>query len=310
MKFGILGYGSIGQRHAANLLKLGHDVYIYEPDDPQTVFQARQIVLDCSDAIVVCSPSKCHAADLTDALNAGKHVFVEKPFGYDCPEYLRGVLCGRSKINPNLVIVTGFNLRFHEAVMYAKAQINHGALGDIKAAGFTVCQKTIKPPYLMDGIIRNWCSHELDLAMYLLGDLEVKACIAPRDKDGRDTDEAIIMLESPKGFKVSIHADYYTDPEVRCFWIAGELATIYVDLVKRTVRLDGNEGLFPPHFHQCTDTFDQNYVDEINEFAGLCQAASDKECVGVIHHHLATGEDGVRNLYAIMEARRLAGFAD
>src|SRR6266446_2155503 len=251
MKIGILGYGSIGQRHASNLLKLGHQVYIYDPVDPQTVFSARELVIKHADAIVVASPSKNHAEDMMDAVNAGNHVLVEKPFGYDCPSFLGGYLKRflggylkrvRIKCGGNLIVATGFNLRFHDCVKKTKELIPE--IGPLKSAMFTVRQKTEKAQYLRDGIIRNWLSHEIDLARYLLGEIDyVDRCDAPIDEHGSDATEALVVTKfKDVQNKVFFEADYFSSPESRYLWIEGEDGAIYVDLVKRNVFMRDKAG--------------------------------------------------------------------
>src|SRR6266704_3521411 len=85
MKIGILGHGSIGKRHGINLLNLGqgYQVLWYEPNERDLC--SRESIINWSDAIVVASPTKQHMLDFQDAIDLGKHVFVEKPLVYDAP---------------------------------------------------------------------------------------------------------------------------------------------------------------------------------------------------------------------------------
>ncbi len=299
MKIGILGYGSIGRRHSANLIGLNHAVSWYDPNEGHHIKAIREDVIHWADAIVVASPSKNHAQDMIDAVNATKHVLVEKPFCYDCPPFLAGYLKGARSKFPNLIVATGFNLRFHDCVRKTKELIHE--IGPLKAAMFTVRQKTEKPPYLRDGIIRNWLSHEIDLARYLLGEIDyVDRCDAPIDEHGSDATEALVVTKfKDVQNKVFFEADYFSSPESRYFWIEGEDGAIYVDLVKRNVFIRDKAD----HHRQvlvATDSWDQNYMDEMKCFIKSIE-------IGQHQAPLATGEDGIKCLEAVMAARLKAG---
>lgn len=296
MSIGVFGYGSIGQRHIHNLNILGQHAFWYDPAPPSGFISIpRSSLLKTCDAIVVASPSKCHSEDLQEAIEAGKHVLVEKPFGYDCPPFLDGYLMGARKRYPHLIIATGFNLRFHHCVQKAKEIIDSGILGELIAASFVVNQKTEKEVYLRDGIIRNWLSHEIDLAHHLLGSGTVERCTAPLDANGKDTIDAFIEMKFPAvKEKVFISGDYYTDPEQRYFWIEGTKANLYVNLIRREIYIK-HPGENPVITYQAEDTFDQNYIDEMNSFITSIKTGKHQE-------PLATGEDGVRALYTVMDA--------
>ena len=300
MKISILGHGSIGKRHYGNIEMIGHTAAWWDPADYGS-FQStlRQDVIDWGDAVIICSPSKDHANDLMDVIDAGKHVLCEKPFGYDCPSLLAGFMQGTRLKNPHLIVATGFNLRFHDCVKKARELIPE--LGDLRGSAFTVNQKTEKPPYLRDGIIRNWLSHEIDLARHLLGPIEeVVSCTAPVDGNGNDSVEAHVVIKFPSVTNnVHFQADYYSDPEQRYFWIEGEHGALYCDLVKRNLFMRGKDGKHRQVL-AATDSFDGNYIDEMRCFIKSIENG---------HHMppLATGEDGVACLYAVMAAREKAG---
>ena len=291
MKIGILGYGSIGKRHHANIIAMGHDAVIYDPFIEEFAGN-RSMILDHSDAVVICSPSTEHERDLKDVMAVGLPVLCEKPFGYDDPEAMRDLLIGERQI-----IATGFNLRFHSCVKEAKRLLPE--IGEPVFASFTVYQKTEKPVYLRDGILRNWCSHEIDLANHLLGTGgKVIGCTVD-GKDGQDTSEAWISMAYPTA-RAFIQADYYSDPERRYFFIEGSEGSIYVDLIGRNVfRSDKNINkrwqAYAGH-----DTFDENYVEEMQYF--LMSVMS-----GNLQVPLASGHDGVTALYQVLDARKKAG---
>ena len=292
IKVGLLGYGSIGERHAINLEDLGQYVYVYEPKDhPPGV---REWVIDKSAALVVCSPSKCHGKDLVDVVNAGKHVLVEKPIGYDSPPFIQGLLQGTRYKNPDLIIATGFNCRYHPCVKTAKAIMTSGILGKIKAAGFVVRQRNNKEAYLRDGLIRNWLSHEIDIAHHLLGEGTVEFCQA------EDQVEATLLMkfDQVEGY-VSIQGDYVTKPFQRYFWIKGSRGTIHANL--ETFEFWKNDD---PYLDEALiSNWDQTYIDEMQDFINSIR-------VGQHLFPLATGEDGCRALYTVMAARHKAGLEE
>jgi len=303
VKIGVLGLGSIGVRHYNNITALGHEVWGYDPAGGIMPNADRNFVLNECDAIVIASPTKQHMKDFYDVIDIGKHVLVEKPFGYDAPPtYLEGYLKGaRMRWGPKTIIATGYNLRFHECVKRAKELLPD--IGNVLAAHFTVYQKTDKPLYLRDGIIRNWCSHEIDLALYLLGPGIVNSCTFVPDDKGQDTIEACISMDLPAvQTKCFIQADYYTYPEQRFFWIAGERGTIYADLVKRNVFFRDRNGN-PRPILSATDSFDENYRTEMKCFIDSIEA-------GTHLPPLATGEDGAAAHRVVMEAREMAGLKD
>ena len=173
LKFAVLGYGSIGKRHAVNLRLLGYEVDWYDPS-PEYDCNPRQKVIEDADAVLVCTPTGNHLQDMIDVIDHGKHCFIEKPIAYDRPDLVDFFIQkARFRWLDRVSITIGFNLRFHECVAKTKAILNDHGLGEILTASFSVLQKNDKPEYLRDGVIRNWACHEIDLAMYLLGRMKV-----------------------------------------------------------------------------------------------------------------------------------------
>ncbi|MEI2651223.1 MAG: Gfo/Idh/MocA family oxidoreductase [Microthrixaceae bacterium] len=107
----VVGAGSIGQRHASNLAALGADVAITDTDSARLVgvpWRTAAGIADGFDAIVIASPTTCHAEQALAALDTGAAVFVEKPLALTVDEGERLVEVGGERIT------VGYNLRFHE----------------------------------------------------------------------------------------------------------------------------------------------------------------------------------------------------
>jgi scyllo-inositol 2-dehydrogenase (NADP+) len=80
------------------------------------------------DAILVATPSKLHASMVTKALNAGLHVFCEKPFVLSVADGEKLIELAESK---GLVNQVGYHYRFVGAFKEAARVVNSGALGQI-----------------------------------------------------------------------------------------------------------------------------------------------------------------------------------
>jgi predicted dehydrogenase len=280
VQVGILGLGSIGERHARNLLDLGHKVEFHDPRGLLDSMPRNEVIKN-SDAIIICTPTVNHAEDLIDVLGAGKHVLVEKPIGYDCPPFIAGLIMGARSKHKHLVVATGFMCRFHPEVQRAKELIDAVYFGRIKALYLNVLQKNTKPDYLRDGVIRNWASHEIDIARYLLGNLTVSNAEVKLSKQGQDVELIANMYSIEHECDVFLQADYLTSPERRIFAIRGTDMGRDFNLVKGQA------------------VWDQTYIDEMEAFI----RAIDGKDPGP----LADGVDGVAALQLVMDIREKAG---
>jgi predicted dehydrogenase len=82
------------------------------------------------DAVAVLVPPEAHAEVATAALEAGKHVLVEKPLALTVEDCDRIVEAGSR--HPAAVAMVAFNLRFHRLVRAARVRIAAGKLGAIE----------------------------------------------------------------------------------------------------------------------------------------------------------------------------------
>src|SRR6185295_19816182 len=88
-----------------------------------------QPVLDdpAVDAVVIATPAGTHFALAKQALQAGKHVFVEKPLATKVTEVDELARCAAER---SLVVMTGHTFIYNAAVRYVKKLIEAGELGE------------------------------------------------------------------------------------------------------------------------------------------------------------------------------------
>jgi len=289
MKIGIVGHGSIGQRHAANARELGHDVKVYDPiiiGKPDFRFEHQ--LYDWCDAAVIATPSPFHESGVRAAVERGKHVMVEKPISIAVGA-LPAIL--ESAANKNLIVMMGNNLRLHPCVQQAKEWIVAGHIGNPLWASFICATRTAKPPYVSDGVILNTGSHEVDLALHLLGPakaISANVCM----NLGEMTDIiADFVLEHDSGARSRFHLDFITPNEIREFWIAGEERNIGVDLPKRLLSLGTTSNHMP-------GDYDKDYRAEMEAFIDRIDG---KITPG------ASARDGLATLRVLLDVRKMAG---
>ncbi len=192
-------------------------------------FDAYRKVIEASDAVLIACASRFHPLYLSEAVKAGKHVFVEKPHAID-PPGIRMVLkaCEEAK-RRKLSVVSGLHRRYSPAIRQTMEKIHEGAIGRIVACEVSF----MRAPYRI--IERNpawseiewqfrtwyhfnWLSgddvpqslvHTIDTALWALGELEPAACHALGGRSasfgmkfGNVFDHNAVVYEFPTGARL------------------------------------------------------------------------------------------------------------
>ena len=135
-----IGCGYWGKKIARNLASLNalHAVADTSADALAEVSgqfavagQSFEAILDDPDctAVAIASPASMHAEHVRRALQAGKHVFVEKPLALQVFEGHSLVKLARDR---GRILMVGHLLRYHPIVVALVEQVKSGRLGEIK----------------------------------------------------------------------------------------------------------------------------------------------------------------------------------
>lgn len=182
------------------------------------------------DAVAICAPPEDHASLAIAAINAGKHVFIEKPLTLTLDQADRLV---ESAARKDTKVLVGFNLRWHRLVRQAKALLDVNGLGSL-----TLMRTVFTNSLLHDGRVAAWrrdrsCGggviqdlavHHFDLWRFLLGtevqEISVSAC----SKRWQD-EAAVISARMANGILVSSVFASGTGErhELECYGEAGQL---------------------------------------------------------------------------------------
>ncbi|MBV8490697.1 MAG: Gfo/Idh/MocA family oxidoreductase [Candidatus Eremiobacteraeota bacterium] len=141
-RVGVAGAGKWGMNVVRTLAKLGSLAAVCDADlrpledirshyDNVRVFcdYATMLRLAKLDAVAIAAPAPMHAALALQAIDAGMHVFVEKPLAL-CVEDAERVVDAAKSANVKLVV--GHVLLYHPAVQWALRAIREGRIGDVR----------------------------------------------------------------------------------------------------------------------------------------------------------------------------------
>lgn len=134
-----VGHGYWGRNLARNFFELGHLAAIVDPD-PKAARSAAEtygvraasfedVLADPAiDAVSLASPAGLHFAQAKAAIEAGKHVYVEKPLALDVKE--AEALCALAA-DRGRVLMVGHLLQYHPIYVALRRKVEEGALGRI-----------------------------------------------------------------------------------------------------------------------------------------------------------------------------------
>jgi myo-inositol 2-dehydrogenase/D-chiro-inositol 1-dehydrogenase len=143
VRIGSVGLGRLGLRHAENITSKIQNAELFALCDvdrlklDQTAgrlgvkrrFTTFEELIACKDidAVVLVSPSALHTRQIAAALDAGKHVFSEKPLGVNVAECKAAEKAVEA--HPEKVFMLGFMRRFDESYQYAHDKVSSGIIG-------------------------------------------------------------------------------------------------------------------------------------------------------------------------------------
>lgn len=223
IRFGIAGYGKMGKIREKSILKSEDTrlVSVYEVschthhDKRITLCNSYDELLATDiDAVIVSAYVRFAAEYVIRALNAGKHVFCEKPPSTTSEEMLEVI---ETEKRTRKVLKYGFNHRYHYSVMEAKKLVDGGSFGKMlwmrgiygKAGSidFHDNWRNYKN-YSGGGILLDQGIHMLDLFRYF-SNTEYE-CITSHLStlywDIECEDNAFLILKSDNGLVATLHS--------------------------------------------------------------------------------------------------------
>jgi len=177
-------------------------------------------------AVLVATPAETHFALAKRVLEAGKHVFVEKPLATKTSEVDELEQCASRS---NLVVMAGHTFIYNPAVRYVKQLIDAGELGDIR---YIYSQRLNLGRIRADiDALWNFAPHDISIIQYWLGDPEPVSVFKQGMaymQEGID-DVVFLNLEYPGKIIANIHVSWLDPQKVRKMIIVGSRKMVVYD---------------------------------------------------------------------------------
>ena len=153
---------------------------------------AKKIIDSDVDVVILTTPPVFRPMHLEMAVNAGKHIFCEKPMAIDAPGVRRVIEAAKKAKEKNLSLMSGFCWRYHTPKRETFKKVLDGAIGDIQTVYNTyntgaLWLRDVQPEWSdVKKKLRNWlyysylsgdhiveqAIHSIDMMSWALGDVK------------------------------------------------------------------------------------------------------------------------------------------
>ncbi|MDD5168740.1 MAG: Gfo/Idh/MocA family oxidoreductase [Syntrophales bacterium] len=265
----VVGYGSIGRKHVANLLQLdGIDevmVYTGLRTDLDTSSVGKATFLDASalsleevcygrpiDFAIIANQTYKHIDTALILAGHGIHLFIEKPLSHNMKGVDRLEDTAREK---RIKIFVAYNLRFLPVMRLIKERLGQQVIGRPYFSRIEVGQylphwrnnihyrDSYSAKVACGGGVALDLSHEVDYMRYFFGGPSswktMKSKASELEIDAEDIFEGIYQYDN--GFICHVHMDYLQKVAKRCIRIEGSKGTITCDLIGKRLHISTHD---------------------------------------------------------------------
>lgn len=320
MRFLVIGTGSIGARHCRNLAALGHEILAWDEDPLRLheveTLQGVKAVMGLEhglamrpDGVLVCTPPASHVALARAALDAGTHLFVEKPLAAasgDVPALLE------EAEQRGRIVAVGYNLRFLSSLKRVKSLLDAKRVGKVFSvrAEFGFYLPAWRPgrdyrtnyavsAALGGGVLLD-AIHEFDYLDWFFGDVSEVFCTAGHwsKLEGDTEDLAEVTVRFRSGVLAQVHLDYLQRVYRRNLEVIGADGVIVWDYPTQTVTVHspGPEGR-EEHASATDGAPEEMYVEEMHHFV---------RCIEGREAPVVDGQGALRSLRLVEAAKASA----
>jgi len=264
---------AIADMNTATAKEFGERYSVDWYTEPEKIFEREDV-----EAVSICTPTVTHADLAMKAIEAGKHVLVEKPMTNTTDE-AREII--KAAERHGVYLTVGFVERFNPAISEALNIITSGEIGEVILAHTRRVSR--RPLRIGDvGVIKDLAIHDIDIVNQLFKNkaMNVFASAGSIAHDFEDYANIIVCFDNDRS--AFIETNWLTPRKVRTLTITGTEGMITVEYITQQIIVENNERLYQPYLN-----YDEPLLRELYSFTSSILNDEPPE---------VTGEDGLRAL--------------
>ncbi len=319
LRIGLIGLGYIGNVHLMNSKRIS-DAYIMATADlsKKALRKAKEIGIQKTftdytkllrepqlDAVVIALPTHLHERCAVEAIEAGKHLLLEKPIARNTREAARIVSAARRN---SIKLMMGYPLRFMPNFVEGKKTIEQGIIGDVEVANATLVssgpfyhrqQEYIPAPvpewwfnreYTGGGALIDLGSHLINILRWYFGEAKKISSVLSHRFNMDFEDSTICLTEFESGTKSTINVGWFSQEHILEMDLFGTVRRHRIATPKQSIYKTAIQMLVLG-----TSSAYQAHMNELQYFV---------DCMRKDKMPSPSGEDGLKDLETIERAYR------
>ena len=317
VKLGFVGLGAIGQLHLKHGLKLANAEVVAVADTSKSALErakasgVKTTYTDYNemfkdpqvDAVLISLPTHLHLKCASQAAEAKKDIFLEKPIAVTVEE-AKEVISAAQRNSIKLMI--GYPMRFNKNFIKVKEDMENGLIGDVENAHATYISSgpfyhradghspVPVPDWWFNtkltggGVLVDLGCHIINLLRFLLGEIvDIKGQFGYRyNMDFEDS--AMCLARFSSGSLAAINVGWYSQEYVLRIDLLGSVRNVSTEHIPQSTMAAAYRMLT-----KGISSFNQPHFDELQHFV---------DCLLKDETPSSTGLDGLRDLEAISKA--------
>ena len=289
----IVGYGSIGKRHAKLARKLIPTAKIIilkrKISEKNKSKYVDKFVTNLSDAIkfkpriaIIANPASYHLKVALSLVNIGVHLLIEKPLSNSSKDVSK--LIDKSKLNKSIILV-GYNLRYMKSLIKFRDFLKKNIIGNILSVRSEVgsylplwrpevdYRKSVSASKALGGGVLLELSHDIDYLFWLFGKVKWLSSTIHKQSnlkiDTEDTAHITLGFLSKKNKNqiiANLNMDFNRHDPTRFCKVIGELGTLHWNGIDGTIKLFEKGSVKWKTIYKKKNTRDATYVAEWKHF--------------------------------------------